>query len=914
MQIHQGCLRALLLAIVAAGGVGLAKPAAAQAVPGVQLTELPPVAAGADTEAYAVSADGSVVVGLEDSPANLTIWTGGVPENIPLQYQFTQQSALVTNADGSVVGGNLLLGYDGYGSIWSRGGGQIVLPDISANEIVNGVVGLSNDGTVAAISSFYGQHRELLDGSSVPGAVGLSGGGNAYRWTAAGGYVSIGHLTSDPAEWTSVSGISGDGARMSGNALFPDPGTGSLYGRNIAFVWQQNSGFTQLPDLSSHPAVQLANPSGAPTSYTEAISRDGSTVVGWSYGADGVHQAVYWRGGAVTGLGYLTGAYAETTAELVNANGGVIVGSGYSQEVGSYSWRWTAQTGLQNIDAIVANAGLDLGGRNISYISGLSDDGQTMVGVLSGSGDRAFSLRLSQVTHTQLIVRVTLPEVTLTSVVNQHFATTVEGTLNGAKAFSTTVNDTADAPAGQAAFADATAALRVSGLRRVTISAPVLVSTDTKVLSSTASTVNVVNSSGTTSASITNAGPATVATGDLGVCATPAGNGVLPTGCSLAGTPVAVPAGETNTNLYTNVLENVTPTTTQTVEQQITQTWQVAAVGGNQFGTAHALVGPVAFARGDRLTALLLSRGAGSASGETGGQTVASALASDARSLASDGGFVLFGGYFNDRTSIDADPSIPVARVKGASDGLTVGVERTFDGGWRAGLAMDYGESRLHVQDPAYPETLTQSMTQIATYAGWNKGRFSLSASGIYALGRVETTLTTPTGPASARRDVSAWSLGSEARYAAPLGAGELAVVTGVRHTSAKLDGFTESGGPSPLKGVGETVSRTRVFAGLEAALPFAAGGETTITPRFHVRVAHDSGDTAGSAKVVFLSAPNGPALTAYGPNVGEWSAEVGGGVEVAVSGSVSLWGAYDAQLKDHADSHTLRAGLSITF
>jgi hypothetical protein len=43
--------------------------------------------------------------------------------------------------------------------------------------------------------------------------------------------------------------------------------------------------------------------------------------------------------------------------------------------------------------------------------------------------------------------------------------------------------------------------------------------------------------------------------------------------------------------------------------QSITAKWQVAATAGNRFGAVHALVGPVAFDRGDRFVGQLIGLG-----------------------------------------------------------------------------------------------------------------------------------------------------------------------------------------------------------------------------------------------------------------------------------------------------------------
>lgn len=135
----------------------------------------------------------------------------------------------------------------------------------------------------------------------------------------------------------------------------------------------------------------------------------------------------------------------------------------------------------------------------------------------------------------------------------------------------------------------------------------------------------------------------------------------------------------------------------------------------------------------------------------------------------------------------------------------------------------------------------------------------------------------------------------------------------GVRHVSVNLNGLTEMGGPSPLLGRDQTVTRTRAYSGIEVQVEGSLS-DLTLTPRFHARVAHDSGDGSGTADLVFVAAPNDPAMTAVGPGVGRTVAELGGSLDVAVSGNIHLWAGYHGTFRNGAQSHVAKAAMTVAF
>jgi len=881
--------------------------AAAQTTPqpGVAVVFLPPPpedAPDAGTTSEGISADGTQVGG--HSPEGLVRWTNGVPE---LLASGLFELTAGISGDGNVLFGARLTGTVGYRPfLWVEGSGLTLLPDPDANTRVRAVSAVSSDGHYAVLNGT----RDISSGQpNVTGSVSIE---SAYRWTAAGGYQSLGQFGPEPVftpgvdiQW-GIAGraISGDGSIIAGDVfdrrgadLFADRGVG-------AFRWTEAGGLQRLPFLSDAP-LGLAIERYA---QVNGISRDGSTIVGASKGADGLIQAAYWRGSTITGLGFIPGTTpgsAETVARAASADGSVIVGGYYNSSADRQAWRWSFGTGMQSLNEIARLAGLDLNGFSLTDAVGVSDNGQYITGNADNAGTLesfGFVLQLAQVTQSRLIVIIRLPGVTLQSVVNQSFQTNVRGTLNGESVFSRSFADPITSTAGMQSLTDARSALQaIGGLRRIIIGDPRLVSINTTVSNQTSQTVDIVTNTQTTTASINTFGPATVLTGDRGTCATAASNGQEPTGCSLPGTPTSVDVGVLNTNIYTNTINSVTPTTTTQVNQLITAQWEVAATAGNQFGTVHALAGRVGFDRGDRLLMRTLSLGM--QGGAAGAATPAPSR------LVGDGRWRIFGEYFGSWQRLSADANVPVARARGNTNGITTGIGFDNDGGLRLGAVVDYGKTDMNVRDPVAPESLDVELTQIGAYAGWSGGRLHLSGAAAIGFGNVGTVIDAPGGASTARRNIRTWALGAGLRYALVAGAGfNLDASAGVRHAAVGLRQFTETGGVTPLAGLKDEVSRTRLYAGLEAS------GTGHVRPWGHIRAAYDSGDRNGVANVLFAANPGLGTFQSVGPGAGRTSAEIGAGVEARLSDSLRLSAGYEGAFRDGESTHSARAGLTLGF
>lgn len=241
---------------------------------------------GINDSAYDASDDGSVVVGVKANFAyRWTSATGAV--FIPLGV------GRAVSADGSVVVGN--------SGRWTSATGPVGLGDLPGGAFYTEAFGVSADGSiVVGVSSSAAFSEE------------------AFRWTSAGGIVGLGTLPGTVR--SEATGISGDGLTIVGNT-----NTGFPAHINEAFRWTSAGGM-----------VGLGIPAGFTDSRANAVSDDGSIVVGTLF--DPIvetHAAVWdatngWREltDILTSLGVNIGTWVLEGAQDITADGCTITGRG----------------------------------------------------------------------------------------------------------------------------------------------------------------------------------------------------------------------------------------------------------------------------------------------------------------------------------------------------------------------------------------------------------------------------------------------------------------------------------------------------------------------------------------------------------------------------------------------------------
>jgi probable HAF family extracellular repeat protein len=200
---------------------------------------------------------------------------------------------------------------------------------------------------------------------------------HAFRWTASGGMTDLGTLggSNSVAYDVNDNGRVVVGIAATGNA-------------GHAFRWTA-AGMFDLGTL------------GGTNSQANAVNANGSVVVGMSDPASGGNHAFRWTSGdGMSDLGTLSGGF-NSEASDVSENGSVIVGwSGTGGPNGpgtgaARAFRWTAATGMQNLNSLLSNAGVNMAGITLTYANAVSSKGEFIVGRADfpGAPNHAFLVR-----------------------------------------------------------------------------------------------------------------------------------------------------------------------------------------------------------------------------------------------------------------------------------------------------------------------------------------------------------------------------------------------------------------------------------------------------------------------------------------------------------------------------------------
>jgi probable HAF family extracellular repeat protein len=300
---------------------------------------------GSKSEAYAVSADGKVVVGTarnaEENPRAFR-WTAadGIEDLGTLGGNWSE--ATDVSADGSVIVGWSYDGNEIYRAFkWTRSGG---MQDIGGGDYSR-ASGVSADGSVILIN--VNQH--------------------AFRWTLAGGLDSLGTLGGN---WSDASDISADGLVIVGSSY---DSSGDPY----AFRW--------TPDTSGMEQI------GTYYSFAAGVSADGSTVTGFETASAGFYRAFSWS--LESGFTFnIAGNFSQGSA--VSGDGSIIVGDN-----GNGAFRLSDSLGLEALNQVYA--GLLTDGSDLYTALDISPDGTFIVGIGTNNGterDEGYLLAINGLT------------------------------------------------------------------------------------------------------------------------------------------------------------------------------------------------------------------------------------------------------------------------------------------------------------------------------------------------------------------------------------------------------------------------------------------------------------------------------------------------------------------------------------
>ncbi len=307
---------------------------------------------GSPTEAVAVSADGSVVVGSYHTPAGQRafLWTtagGRVPLDQPTDLTWSWATDVSANGDYvSGYGGSQFGTREGWEGIrWHVGGNfdRIAVPDAAV-----WLNGISGDGSIVAGTSQ---------------GVAANDPEMAFRWTKDTGIDYIGSLYEAlPIHRSSTVAISADGLTIVGDSIGVD-GTTSY---RDAFRWTQGEGMTSLGAFTAN-----------------AVSRDGQVVVGAINTNEGFRAYRWTQADGFDPLGTL-GPNQTSAALGVSGDGRRVVG--YVEDQGTdlrTAFVWDEGKGMRLLQDVLVNEfgfGNELDGWTLTKVYAVSDDGSTLVG------------------------------------------------------------------------------------------------------------------------------------------------------------------------------------------------------------------------------------------------------------------------------------------------------------------------------------------------------------------------------------------------------------------------------------------------------------------------------------------------------------------------------------------------------
>jgi uncharacterized membrane protein len=260
----------------------------------------------------------------------------------------------------------------------------------------------ASTGVVPLVTTSGGQGHDISgDGSVIVGQwsdPAATAPLKAFRWTQSTGMVSLPLLTgaTESGNVQVAYAVSNDGNVVVGRSR-----NGDTTPISVAYAWTQTLGIRQL--------ALLPGATGATTGTARAIAwganQDGTVIVGEARDNITGLNAALWRFDPATGsstvinLGDLPGApitnptgLPNARARDVSADGKVVIGVGQSA-IGNEPFIWFEGQGMFSLQSyLVNNLGLtNLTGWALSDVTGISDDGRTIVGYGAfGGATRAF--------------------------------------------------------------------------------------------------------------------------------------------------------------------------------------------------------------------------------------------------------------------------------------------------------------------------------------------------------------------------------------------------------------------------------------------------------------------------------------------------------------------------------------------
>lgn len=322
-----------------------------------EITSVGVLPGGTFSQCSAVSADGEVVVGISfgefmvSPDRSFRIVGNGLPQDIGALPGATDIWASSISGDGSTIVG-LAFSPNGLRAFRLKNGTFTDLGVLPGAPYGSEGYGVSHNGAVVVGTS----SSAVADW-------------RAFRWTQQTGMVDLGALPGDVYSF-------GSATSASGNVVV---GTSGGPNGERAFRWTTNQGMRALDSL---------DPTFGSGGFT--VSPNGTWTAGYSGSS-----AVRWNAaGHVRDLGVLPGG-SFSAAYAISGNGQVVGGTSDDASMNSRAVLWTPLLGMVDANELLPALGVDLSGWSLSYVTGMSPDGRTLVGLGEFEGEgRGFIARV----------------------------------------------------------------------------------------------------------------------------------------------------------------------------------------------------------------------------------------------------------------------------------------------------------------------------------------------------------------------------------------------------------------------------------------------------------------------------------------------------------------------------------------
>lgn len=317
--------------------------------------------------------------------ASASVCVAQIPGFHPVGFPVDGYGSTVTglSANGAIASGTAFLSSNNFAFTWTLGGGRNEFGREAGLPSSTGASAISGDGL--AVVGDNGSRAFRYRGPGTYQAIAPVGGYTATAATGVNGdgSVVVGRLYVPQSfaiqafRWTAQSGVQplgyarpGDG--ISGVDAISRDGT-TIVGSSsnggsasVAYAWRQGTGMVPLPNLGA-------------SSYGDArgVNFDGSVIVGDS---GQVSHAVMWRNDQVTDLGLPVGFAGSSHAYAVNDAGTVAVGYAYDGVL-ERAYVWTASFGAELLDGYLSRNGVSVpSGWTLLQATAVSADGLTIAG------------------------------------------------------------------------------------------------------------------------------------------------------------------------------------------------------------------------------------------------------------------------------------------------------------------------------------------------------------------------------------------------------------------------------------------------------------------------------------------------------------------------------------------------------